>query len=185
MARPIPLIIGSKIYAGANLPFYVSQGMVTSWLAARGFTAIRWHKRSEPLPLGLDPTKDPQYDDDWDVWAEAQYTGAQSGSLQPPADPSWMRVELPATGTSAIPKPATAASAGTTLPPPPSLPSFAPPSAPQMGAIVADPVIVRHRRIGVVVAVLGGLLAAAGIGWTMMAKRSPEASTPPVEPDEP
>lgn len=183
MARPIPLIIGSKLYAGANLPFYVSQSMVTSWLTARGFSAIRWHKRSDPLPLGLDPTKDPQYDDDWDVWAEAQYVGPQSGSLQPPADPAWMRVELPATGTSAIPKPATAAPAGTSLPPPPSLPSGNP--APQIGAILADPVIVRRRRIGVVVAVFGALLAATGIGWTMMHKRPSEAPTPPVEPDEP
>ena len=180
MARPIPLILGSKLYAGANLPFYISQSMVTSWLATRGFSGIRWHKRSEALPVGLDPRKDPQYNDDWDVWAEAQYTGAQSGSLQPPADPAWMRVELPATGTSAIPQPATAASGR----PPPSLPSGIP-AAPQKVAIVADPVILRHRRIGVVVAVLGGFLAAAGIGWTMMAKRSPEASTPPVEPDEP
>lgn len=185
MARPIPLIIGSKLYAGASLPFYVSRSMVTSWLAARGFTAIKWHTRSEALPLGLDPKKDPQYDDDWDVWAEAQYSGVQSGQLLPPADPSWMRVELPAIGTSATtPRPATAAPAGTNLPRPPSLPVG--PPAPQIAPIVSDPVIVRRRQIGVVVAVLGVFLAAGGIGWTMMAaKRSPEASTPPIEPDEP
>ncbi len=181
MARPIPLIVGSKIYAGANLPFFVSKGMVTSWLEARGFTGIKWHERSEPLPAGLDPTKDPQYDDDWDIWAEGTYAGAQSGQVTPPADPSWMRVELPAVGTSAIPGVATAAPPAAVLPPPLSL-NTGGPSAPLVGPIVADPVIVRQHRIGVAVAVLGGLLAVGGIGWSIMAKRSPEPLPEPGEP---
>lgn len=181
MARPIPLIPGSRIFAGANLPFYVSQHMVTRWLNARGFDGIHWHKRNEPLPLGLDPTRDPQYDDDWDVWADGRYTRTQSGSLAPPADPAWLRVELPTTGTSAILTSATAVPAGTT-PPLPSLLSGNP--APQMAAIVADPVIVRHRRMGLVVAVLG-LCLIGGVWWTMMAKRSPEAPPKPsTEPGE-
>ena len=183
MARAIPLISGSKIYAGANLPFYVTQGMVTSWLTSRGFSQIEWHKRSEPLPLGLDPKKDPQYDDDWDVWASGQYTGSQSGAITPPADPSWMRVELPATATSATPSPATAAPSAATPSPLPSLSPGTP--APQSGVIVADPAILRRRRIGVVVAVLGALLAASGVGWTIMARRSSEPAKPPPEPDEP
>lgn len=180
MARPIPLIIGSRIYSGTNLPFYVSQGMVTGWLQARGFSDIQWHKRSEPLPVGLDPQKDPQYDDDWDVWAEGRYTGSQSGTLTPPADPSWMRVELPGTATSAIPTPATAAPPAASLPPPSPASVLSP--APQTVKIVADPVIVRRHRLGVAVAVLGGLLAVGGAAWTMMTRRSPE---PPVQPDEP
>jgi hypothetical protein len=182
MARAIPLISGSRIYAGANLPFFVSQGMVTSYLAARGFTDVQWHKRSESLPAGLDPTKDPQYDDDWDVWAEAQYAGLQSGTLNPPANPAWMRVELPGTATSAISSPATAAPSAATLPPPLGLGSGA--AAPQTAAIVADPVIVRRRRLGVVVAVLGGILAASGVGWTIMAKRLPEPLVASGEPPE-
>lgn len=177
MARPIPLIVGSKLYAGANLPFYISQGMVTSWLTARGFSAIKWHKRSEPLPIGLDPTKDPQYDDDWDVWAEGQYTGAQSGSLTPPADPSWMRVELPAVGTSANSTFATA----TPTDAKPSLPAVS--AAPQ---IEDDLALTRRRRIGVAVAILGGLIAASGIVWSIIQHRSPEeAPTTPNPPDEP
>jgi hypothetical protein len=181
MARAIPLIVGSRIYAGANLPFYISKGMVTDWLEHRGFTGVQWHKRNEPLPFGLDAQKDPQYDDDWDVWAEAQYSGLESGQLEPPADPAWMRVELPATATSAIPPRATAAPGAATLLPPPSLSPPSPP-APQMGQIVTDPVVVRQRRLGVAVAVFGGFLAAGGLAWTMMSKRSPE---PLPEPDEP
>lgn len=184
MARAIPLIVGSRIYAGANLPFYVSQGMVTSYLENRGFTGIKWHKRSEPLPAGLDPQKDPQYDDDWDVWAEGQYSGLQAGQLEPPADPAWMRVELPATATSGSSPVATAAPPPATLPPPLDLHPASPP-APQMGPILADPVIVRQRRCGVVVAVLGALLATGGVAWTIMAKRSSEAPDDAPEPDEP
>jgi hypothetical protein len=183
MARPIPLIVGSRIYAGANLPFYVSQGMVTSWLANRGFTGIRWHDRSEPLPLGLDPQKDPQYDDDWDVWAEGQYSGTQSGQLDPPADPAWMRVELPAPAAGANPRNATAAPPVATLPSPPV--SSGPAFAPQMGPILTDPVIVRQRRFGVAVAVFGALLAAGGLGWTIMHRRPPEAPEATPEPGEP
>lgn len=181
MARAIPLIVGSRIYAGANLPFYISKGMVTDWLEARGFTGVQWHDRSEPLPNGIDPQKDPKYDDDWDVWAEAQYSGLGSGQLEPPADPAWMRVELPAMGTSASAPSATATPGSATLPPPPAL---GPPGpfAPQTDQILTDPVIVRRRRLGVAVALFGACVAAGGVAWTMMAKRSPE---PVSEPDEP
>ena len=180
MARAIPLIVGSRIYAGANLPFYVSQGMVTSYLENRGFSGVQWHKRSDPLPPGLDPTKDPQYDDDWDVWAEGMYAGLQNGQIEPPADPAWMRVELPATATSATPSPATATPPAATLPPPLGLPAG--PPAPQASSIVPDPVIVRKRRLGVAVAVFGAFLATGGLAWTIMAKRSPEPPPPPDEP---
>lgn len=178
MARAIPLITGSRIYAGANLPFYVSQGMVTGYLENRGFRNIKWHKRSEPLPPGLDPQKDPQYDDDWDVWAEGQYSGLQSGQLNPPADPAWMRVELPAVGTGATPGPATATPPAATVPSPPGLPAR--PPAP-LASISSDPVIVRKRRVGIAVAIFGALLATAGLGWTIMSRRSAEPAAPAEE----
>ena len=180
MTRPIPLIVGSRIFAGANLPFFVSKGMVTAYLQNRGFSGIRWHTRSEPLPIGLDPTKDPQYDDDWDVWAEGMYAGLQNGQLQPPADPAWMRVELPATGTSAIPDSATATSDAATLPPPLAL--TAGPSAPEASLIVPDPVSVRKRRLGIAVAIFGACIATGGLAWSIMAQRSPEPVPPPEEP---
>lgn len=161
----IPLIPGATYYAGADLPFYVSRAMVTNYLEGKGFRGVRWHDREDALPGGLDPSKDPQYSDDWDSWAEAEYSGSGSGVFDPSASPSWIRVELPAVAPSpviALP----AATPGTTGTQAPSQTMGAIRVAPV--AAVSDPVIVRQHRLGVAASVVGGLLVAwFGVGPIM------------------
>ena len=90
----IALVKGSKYWAGASRPFFVSQSMVTGYLQGKGFTNIAWHKRREPLPAGINPQAEPGYDDDWDEWVSADYQGA-TGSLSPPTSIPWLVVHLP------------------------------------------------------------------------------------------
>ncbi len=99
----IALVPSSKYWAGASRPFYVSQGMVTSYLTGKGFTNVRWHKRSEALPTDVVPSQDSSYDDDWDEWVSAEYSGP-TGSLNPPTTIPWLIVHMPSV---AQPTPAT------------------------------------------------------------------------------
>jgi len=178
MARLIPLIPGSKVYAGANLPFYVSQRMVTDYLTGKGFRNVVWHDRDQALPMGIEPAKDPQYDDDWDVWASADYLG-QAGQLNPPADPSWLRVELPPAPAPASPPFAAAAPAGGAQGPLPALTSGVS-SAPLLRPIVTDPAIVRRYRLGVAAAVFGAALALGAAAWDIF-RSPPEPMKPSGE----
>lgn len=179
MSRPIPLIAGAKFYAGADLPFYISKSMVTSWLNARGFSAVKWHDRKEPLPNAIDPTADPTYDDVWDYWAEATYTGSQGGQLTPPADPAWLRIELP---QGVAPQPTVDATAG-----PGGLPAVGTailnaPNAPPAPRL--DPLVARRYRLGVAVAVFGALLTGGSIWWTVRhpkPKMLPEGKAAPSD----
>lgn len=90
----VALVTGAKYWAGASRPFYVGQGMVTTYLQNRGFANVRWHKRTEPLPAGIDPRSDTAYSDDWDEWVSADYVG-KAGSLSPPTNIPWLIVYLP------------------------------------------------------------------------------------------
>lgn len=89
---------GAKYYAGADLPFYLSRGMVDSYLTGKGFTGIQWFDRKDALPAGVNPQEDPLYSDDWTEWASATYAGAQPLSLDPPGDPAWVVLEQAPTG---------------------------------------------------------------------------------------
>lgn len=178
MARSIPLIVGAHYYAGANLPFYVTRSMVTGYLEGKGFRGVRWHDRDAALPGSLDPKRDPEYSDDWDSWAEAEYSGNGSGVLDPPASPAWLRVELPAIASApviALP----AATPGTTGTQAPSLMAGATRVAPV--AIVSDPVIVRQHRLGVAASVVGGLLV-AWFGFGAIVRRRTETDRDEVQP---
>lgn len=103
----IALVAGSKYYAGADRPFFVSQGMVTSWLIGKGFSNVAWHKRAESMPAAVVPTKDPNYDDSWDEWVSADYTGPP-GSVDPPVALPWLIVLLPTAAAATAQKPAPA-----------------------------------------------------------------------------
>jgi hypothetical protein len=176
MARSIPLIAGARYFAGANLPFYVSRAMVTGYLENRGFRNVRWHDRETALPGGLDPTKDPQYSDNWDEWAEAEYSGLGSGVLDAPADPAWLRVELPAAVTAPIALPAAASS-----PPPAQSTNLMGAARVAPAAIITDPVIVRQRRLGVAASVVGGLLV-AWFGIVPIVRQRTQKPTDEVQP---
>lgn len=90
----IALVKGSKYWAGANRPWIVSRGMVTGYLEGKGFGNVVWHDREEPLPTTVNPRSDRAYDDDWDEWVSADYQGP-TGSLNPPAQVSWLVAHLP------------------------------------------------------------------------------------------
>lgn len=84
---------GAKYYAGADLPFFLSRGMVDSYLTGKGFTNIQWFDRKDALPEGVNPQTDPLYSDEWTEWASATYSGPQPLSLDPPGDPAWVVIE--------------------------------------------------------------------------------------------
>lgn len=91
----LSLTPGAKYYAGADLPFYVSRGMVDSYLTGHGFRDIQWFDRKDALPAGVNPQEDPLYSDDWTEWASATYAGSQPTSLDPPGDPAWVSILTP------------------------------------------------------------------------------------------
>jgi hypothetical protein len=90
----IALVNGSKYWAGASRPFFISQGTVSSYLRGKGFSDIVWHERSEALPASVTPRSDPEYSDDWDEWVSADYNGP-AGSISPPVAIPWLIVHLP------------------------------------------------------------------------------------------
>lgn len=90
----IALVPGAKYFAGANRPWYVGQGMVTSYLQGKGFANVQWFKRAEPLPAGVVPRQSTTYSDDWDEWVSGEYHGPL-GSLSPPVALPWFIVHLP------------------------------------------------------------------------------------------
>ncbi len=103
----IALVNGSKYWAGASRPFFISQGTVSSYLRGKGFSNIVWHERSEALPSNVTPRSDPTYDDDWDEWVSADYNGP-AGSISPPTSIPWLIVHLPSVAqTSTTTKPST------------------------------------------------------------------------------
>ncbi len=67
------LVSGAKYFAGIKRPFFISQGMVSSAATDLGFTDIKFHERDKTLPVN--PKLDPKYEDDWDEWVEAKYSG--------------------------------------------------------------------------------------------------------------
>jgi hypothetical protein len=110
----VALVNGSKYWAGASRPFFISQGTVSSYLRGKGFSNIVWHDRSEALPSTVTPRSDPTYDDDWDEWVAADYNGP-AGSISPPVAIPWLIVHLPsvaqqASTTSTTKPPASTAS---------------------------------------------------------------------------
>lgn len=60
-------------YAGLDLPFLATHGMVANKLGSLGLTDIVVHDRKERLPVN--PRADAGYSDKWDTWVEATYTG--------------------------------------------------------------------------------------------------------------
>jgi hypothetical protein len=82
---------GFRYYAGMSLPWYVSKGMVTTKLNEQGFVEVEWHERAlTPLPVNVKPQAICEgYDDDWDLWCMATYTG-ESGDGELPAKPAWI-----------------------------------------------------------------------------------------------
>lgn len=96
----IALVNGSKYWAGASRPFYISQGTVSSYLRGKGFSNVVWHERSEALPATVTPRSDPTYDDDWDEWVSADYNGP-AGSISPPTSIPWLIVHLPSVAQTA------------------------------------------------------------------------------------
>jgi len=112
----IALVNGSKYWAGASRPFFISQGTVGSYLRGKGFSNIVWHERSEALPATVTPRSDPTYDDDWDEWVSADYNGP-AGSISPPTSIPWLIVHLPSVAQTA---PSTAKPSTTTA----SVPSW-------------------------------------------------------------
>lgn len=149
----IPLISGATYYAGANRPFYVSRGMVTNYLENKGFRSVRWHDRDERLPAGIVPQSLADYDDDWDEWVTAEYAGP-SGSLDAPASPAWVKIELPAAQPAAqlpaaTPRTPSELGSGQTVPI-----RVAP-----VGA--SDQALVREKRLGVAASVAGAIVLIA------------------------
>lgn len=64
-----------RFYAGVSLPFFVTEGMVAHKLEGLGFTNVTFHARDLIASLKVDPKKYPGYDDGWNQWIEADYTG--------------------------------------------------------------------------------------------------------------
>jgi hypothetical protein len=94
----ISLVPGGRYYGGANLPFFISRGMVEGWLVSKGFSSIVWHARSEPLPWDVNPRNDPEYDDTWDEWISASYLGTPN-VISAPSKPSWLIVIVPSSSS--------------------------------------------------------------------------------------
>ncbi len=94
MARTIQLVPGLRYWAGADLPWFVPESVVTSALRDIGFDAPQWHERSESPPV--DPHSDPAYLDDWSSWATAIYTG-QAKPYELPNGLKWIVAEQRAT----------------------------------------------------------------------------------------
>lgn len=91
MSFKIILANGYRYYCGLSLPWYVSKSMVNASLRDQGFVEIEWHERgATPLPVNVKPKEICKaYDDDWDLWVMATYTG-KSGDGELPAKPAWI-----------------------------------------------------------------------------------------------
>lgn len=101
MARTVQLVPGLRYWAGADLPWFVPESVVTSAAKDLGFDDPQWHERSEAPPV--DPTTDPQYQDDWTSWATAIYVGtAQPYEL--PSGLKWFVAEQRAAAPAKPPK---------------------------------------------------------------------------------
>lgn len=66
-----------RFYAGVNLPFFISHGMVESQMKEYGLTNIEWFSRDDAAQkLAVDPAKQyPGASDDWNEWVQADYAG--------------------------------------------------------------------------------------------------------------
>ena len=147
----IPLLSGATYYAGANLPFYVSHGMVTNYLEGKGFRNVQWHDRDVPLPSTVAPPQGlADYSDDWDEWASAEYSGP-SGALDPPASPAWVKVDLPAVKPAAQ-LPAVASSTPSASAPSQTVPARVAPAG------AADKALTRQKRLGAAASVAGAIV---------------------------
>jgi hypothetical protein len=65
------------LFVGINRPWYASRGAVRSELRnlGAGVVSIRFFDREQPLPSGVNPRRDPLYQDNWDEWIELTYDG--------------------------------------------------------------------------------------------------------------
>jgi hypothetical protein len=63
-----------RYYAGIDRPFFVSDGMIQSALDDYNVRVVGYHDRDDLAPP-VNPRTDPAYDDDWDEWVEAEYSG--------------------------------------------------------------------------------------------------------------
>jgi hypothetical protein len=94
----IALVPGSTYYAGANRPWFATQGLISDYLRGKEFENVQWHKRANPLPSTVDPRASEDYSDDWDEWVSADYVGAV-GTISPPIKLPWFIVHLPSVAT--------------------------------------------------------------------------------------
>lgn len=80
---------GVTYSAAAELPWYVSRGMVESYLEKKGFGPVTWHEASDMPPLvpppGVEPTP----------WAQATYQGAPGLVLELPEAVRWVHSSAP------------------------------------------------------------------------------------------
>lgn len=60
-------------YAGFHSPFFITNAMVASAIEKFGFTNVKFFPRSTTPPV--DPKLDPKYDDAWETWLQAEYSG--------------------------------------------------------------------------------------------------------------
>lgn len=92
-------------WGGYHAPFFVSTGMVESFLRKQGFDGFKWQDRGDPLPAAINPKADPRYTDDWDSWVSAHYAGERRTVELPHYEyVDWILVQAQAQPT-APPKP--------------------------------------------------------------------------------
>lgn len=70
-------------YAGIDRPFYASQGAVADTLRTLfGVTDVRFHPKTDPLPPGVSPERDPDRSGPWSEWVSAEYSGPERSIVQ-------------------------------------------------------------------------------------------------------
>lgn len=75
MANQVSIRLDPGTYfVGINRPWYASRGAVRSRLESVGFRNVRFYDRESTPPVN--PRLDSHYQDGWDEWLRADYSGA-------------------------------------------------------------------------------------------------------------
>jgi hypothetical protein len=70
-------------YAGIDRPFYASQEAVADTLRTLfGVTDVRFHPKTDALPSGVSPERDPNHAGPWSEWVSAEYSGPERSIVQ-------------------------------------------------------------------------------------------------------